>query len=119
MIYKEEILDHYKHPQNFGLVGNPTHKGNGANASCGDVIEMSVTVEDGVIKEVGFEGTGCALSTAASSMLTEFVKGKKVEEVLKMNDGDIKNLTGEVNVGRLRCVTLPLRVLQKTLETKE
>lgn len=119
MIYKEDILDHFKHPQNFGAVKRATHKQTGANASCGDRIKMSARIEEGKIVDIAFEGSSCALSTAAASMLTEAVKGRQVEEVLRWDGKEVEELTGEVNPGRVRCVTLPLRVLQKMLLKNE
>jgi len=118
-LYKEEILDHYKHPKNFGDLSDKTCEASEANASCGDMLEMYFKVEKGIIKKVKFKGVGCAISTAAASMLTEEIKGKKVKEVLKWKENKMEELMGEVNVGRIKCVELAFKAMKKGLEEKK
>ena len=80
-LYKEEILDHYKHPHNFGDMADKTHSVRETNMACGDMVEMYLKVKDGVVEKAGFRGLGCALSTAMASMLTDEVAGKTVKEI--------------------------------------
>ncbi len=119
-IYREEILDHYKNPRNFGDLENATHSAREANASCGDLIELSIQVSNTgrgkVIQDVRFKGIGCALSTASSSLLSEKLKGMSVEAVLKLSIDDVVELLGsEISTTRMKCVALPLRALQRAL----
>lgn len=115
-LYKEEILDHYKNPHNFGDLAGKTHQARDLNASCGDMVEVYLKIERGVIVDAGFRGVGCALSTAAASLLTDEVKGKRVDEVMTWDEKILQKLIGEVNLGRKKCVTLPLEVLQKAIK---
>jgi nitrogen fixation NifU-like protein len=114
-LYREDILDHYKNPHNFNDLPDKTHSAREMNASCGDMVEIYLKIEKGVVIEAAFRGVGCALSTAAASMLTDKIKGMKVDEVAKMGEMTIKEMMGEVNPGRIKCVMLPLVVLKKTL----
>ncbi len=79
-LYQEVILDHNKTPRNFRTVEGATHSGLGHNPLCGDQLALYVKVEDGVIRDIGFQGKGCAISKASASLMTEAVKGKTIEE---------------------------------------
>lgn len=115
-LYAEEILEHYKHPLNKGLIQNPDFSAKDSNPLCGDELEMSFSVKNSVITDVKFSGQGCAISQAAASMLTEFVKGKSVDEVRKMDKKKIFELLA-VDLGpvRVKCALLSLKVLKKAL----
>jgi len=115
-IYREEILEHYRNPRNFGSVKDFKIKAKDRNASCGDVIEMGIVVEKDRIKEVKFDGQGCAVAMASASMLTEMILGKTVERVKKITNQDMfKKLGIKISLGRQKCVTLGLAVLKKLL----
>src|SRR4030067_2287816 len=96
-IYREEILDHYNHPRNFGDLPGATHTAREANASCGDLLEVAMVIREQtaknaftlVVADVRFKGIGCALSIATASMLTEKVKGKPVRAILKMKEEEL------------------------------
>lgn len=79
-LYQELILEHNKKPRNFQVLKNANYKAEGYNPLCGDRLTVYLKVEDGVIKDVGFQGSGCAISKASASLMTVSVKGKKVEE---------------------------------------
>jgi len=122
-IYREEILDHFKRPRNFGSTPPEATRSKGwvkakeVNGSCGDVMEMGLRIKAGKVEEVRFEGEGCAISMAASSMLTEMIKGKKVREVEKMTGEEmIKRLGIKISLGRKKCATLGLEVCQKAVK---
>jgi len=118
-IYREEILDHFKNPRNYRKVKDSSAETEERNASCGDVIKMEVKVKKGKLKEIGFSGEGCAISIAATSMLTEMVKGKKVEEIRKINEREmIKRLGIKISGGRKKCAILGLTVLEKLLKER-
>ncbi|MFH0943259.1 MAG: iron-sulfur cluster assembly scaffold protein [Candidatus Beckwithbacteria bacterium] len=117
-IYRQEILDHFKHPRNFGELTKATHKAMDRNASCGDVLEMSLRVEKGKVVEVKFKGEGCAVSMAGASMLTEMIKGKKAVEIMKLGDKDIERMLKiKISPARKKCAGLGLVVCQKSLLT--
>ncbi len=80
-LYQEVILDHGRHPRNFRPLPGANRTAEGKNPLCGDHVIVRIVYEDGTIKDVGFEGSGCAISTAAASTMTEVVKGRTREEV--------------------------------------
>jgi nitrogen fixation protein NifU and related proteins len=93
-LYREVILDHNKSPRNFGRIEDPDRVVNGVNPLCGDKITLYVKLDGDRIDDVRFEGTGCAISIASSSLMTERVKGSTVEETLELF-GDVHDmLTG-------------------------
>ena len=79
-LYQEVILDHNKSPRNFGTLVGATHSGIGHNPLCGDQLTLFARVENGVIREIAFQGKGCAISKASASLMTEAVKGKTTAE---------------------------------------
>lgn len=110
---KEEILDHYKYPRNFGRLDSPTHIAIEGNVSCGDKIEFHLKLnESGVIEEVMWQGEGCAVSTASASMLSEELLGKNLKVVQNWDEEKVFSLVGEVNPGRVKCALLPLVALK-------
>ncbi len=80
-LYQEVILDHHKKPRNFHKLEDANKKAEGFNPLCGDKISLYLKVEDGVVRDVGFVGSGCAISTASASMMTECLKGKTEAEI--------------------------------------
>lgn len=116
-LYREIILDHYKHPRNFGHLPHASASANAYNATCGDKIVMEITVDGNKkISDIRFSGVGCAVSLASASMLTEKVKGKRITGIMKMKTADIINMIGSsLTPSRTKCATLPLEVLQKAV----
>lgn len=80
-LYQEVILDHNKRPRNFRILPESTHRADGVNPLCGDQVSVYLDVEDGIIKDIAFQGAGCAISSASASLMTEALKGKPVAEV--------------------------------------
>jgi nitrogen fixation NifU-like protein len=80
-IYQEVIFDHYRAPRNRGALTGASHKAEGYNPLCGDKVVVYLQIDDGVIRDASFEGVGCAISTAAASLMTEALKGKSVGDV--------------------------------------
>lgn len=116
MLYTEELLEHYRHPQNFGVLDSPTNKITLHNPLCGDVITLYVEVEKGKISKVAFEGKGCAISTASASLLTEYIKGKKIEELRNLSKKSTMDIVGfSVSPGRIKCLLLPFEALKKII----
>jgi nitrogen fixation NifU-like protein len=119
-MYRELILDHYKHPRNAGHLDHPDTIQSDQNVSCGDSIIMEVsfdTVEGKrVLSDVRFSGSGCAINQASASMLTEKAKGKSLEEIQSYTTDDILELLGtQLTPTRIKCAVLPLEVLQKAI----
>lgn len=116
-IYQEIILDHYRNPRNQGVLKMPTHEASMNNPTCGDRLCMQVLIKNDIIEDVKFNGSGCAISQASASILTEFLLGKSVEEVRRMKKEDLLDLLGiELSLTRLKCATLSLDTLQKAFQ---
>lgn len=116
-LYRDYILEHYRHPHNFGVLDAPTATYEGANPLCGDRITMQLQVEDGVVTGVGFTGRGCAISQASASLLTDEVKGKPLTAVADFAASDLLDLLGiEISPARLKCAMLSFDSLQHLLD---
>src|SRR5215210_2566853 len=115
-IYKEEIIDHYKHPRNFGQMENPDLHVEANNPLCGDKLAMDLRIVAGVVEDVRFSGRGGAISQASASMLTEEMIGKRLDELAKTTREDIlDNLGVEITYARMKCATLSLGMLRLAL----
>ena len=117
-MYREVILDHYKNPRGHGIIEGADAHAEGENPLCGDEVTISVRFgEDGeTIDEIGFEGRGCAISQAATSMLTEMVKGRKASEVAELPKEELLDEIGiPLTPIRLKCAILGLGVLKVAL----
>lgn len=112
-LYRELILEHYKHPRNHGELDPADVKQSDSNPLCGDEITMTLRIADGRVTDVRFNGRGCAISQASASLLTEDIKGKALEAIGRMTAQDvIDNLGVEVSPARRKCAVLGLKVLQ-------
>lgn len=111
MMYHEDILEHYKEPQNFGLLENATYVRKEHNPTCGDIFTFSVITDDaGVIQDIGFSGEGCAISTASASLLSEELKGENVNDLSKFDTAFALDMLGiELSPTRLKCALLPFQ----------
>lgn len=119
-IYKENILDHYKYPRNFGRLKNATHKGKEVNTLCGDEIEIQLKIVSNKIKDIKFFGKGCAISQASASILTESVKGKHLRQIEKLNKEKLLDLLGiPISPTRLKCALLSLYALKKAIKNSK
>jgi len=115
-MYKEELLEHYRTPQNYGRIEKADVKYRDFNPVCGDEIEIYIKVKKGVVEDVKFIGKGCAISQAAASILTEHVKAKKLQEVRGIsNEQMLKLLPIKVSHLRIKCALLALKAIQKGL----
>lgn len=115
-LYAEDILDHYKHPRNFGQLDQPDIHVEASNPLCGDRLAMDLRVKDGVVEDVAFSGQGCAISQASASMLTEEIVGRRVEDLADTTREDILDMLGvEVSYARMKCATLSLGLLRLAL----
>jgi nitrogen fixation NifU-like protein len=115
-LYRDYILEHYRHPHNFGVLEAPTASYEGANPLCGDRITMMLGIRDGKVAEVGFTGRGCAISQASASLLTDEIKGKPVADVARMTSKDVLDLLGiDISPARLKCALLSLDTLEHAI----
>ena len=113
-LYRDEILEHYRNPHNFGVLEQPTTAKEGANPLCGDRITLMLGINDqGTVEEVAFTGRGCAISQASASMLTDEIKGKSLDEIAHMGSKDVLNNLGiEISPARMKCAMLSLETLR-------
>ena len=115
-LYKENILDHYKNPRNFKALDSCSKNACLNNSTCGDEMEVFLNIEDDFVKDVTFQARGCALSIASMSMLTEKIKGKKIDEIEKITDDEVLKMVGlEKDSPRIKCVLLGIETLRKAL----
>ncbi len=137
-LYQQVILDHNKKPRNFKALDTPSLTQEGHNPLCGDHITLQLELDGDIVKDVGFQGSGCAISKASSSMMTTAVKGKTKAEVELMADEFVRMVRGELDpeaqenqLGRLKifagvkefparvkCAALSWRTVQAALEGK-
>lgn len=120
-MYHETILEHYKEPQHYGLLENPTHQRVAVNPTCGDQFTFTAIIDDrGIVQDIGFIGEGCAISTAAASMLAEQVVGTPLAEVQQWNTQYVLDLLGvELTPTRLKCALLPLEGINGLLKIEQ
>ncbi len=113
-IYQEEIIEHYKKPQNKGVIEHPDMFSHGNNPVCGDDITVYLRVNNDTITDVKFDGRGCAISQASASMLTEKVKGMKLADVANLTADDIKEMLHiPLSAVRMKCATLSLNTIHE------
>lgn len=134
-LYQETILDHYRKPRNSGRLADSNRMAEGFNPLCGDRVKLYLKVEDGVIRDVRFEGIGCAIATASASLMTESIKGKREDEALQLLEKIHGMVTGGTTAGdsgklevlagvhefpeRVKCATLAWHTLKAALENLE
>jgi nitrogen fixation NifU-like protein len=117
-LYRDEILEHYREPHNFGTLDAPDASYEGHNPLCGDRITIMLSFDEaGTVSDVAFSGRGCAISQASASLLTDEVKGRSQADVKAMTNQDVLDLLGiEVSPARLKCALLSLDTLQHALD---
>jgi len=112
-LYRDNIIDHYQNPRNYGTLEHPDISYEDSNPVCGDEIRMDLKTQDGRVVEARFQGHGCSISQASASMLTEEIIGKTLEEVKQIDKQYLLDLLG-IPLGpvRLKCALLSLKVLK-------
>jgi nitrogen fixation NifU-like protein len=113
-LYREQILEHYKRPHNFGRPGRYDLEFEDSNPFCGDEQHVFIGLDEhGKVAEVAFEGKGCAISTAATSMLTDELEGMSREELLRLPKGFVLELLGiDISATRMKCALLGLKAVK-------
>ena len=106
MMYSEKVLDHFSNPRNVGEVENANAVGQVGNAKCGDIMKISMRIEDNIIKDVKFKTFGCGAAVATSSMATELVKGKSVDDALKLTNKAVMEALDGLPPVKVHCSVL-------------
>ena len=115
-LYRENILEHSRHPRNKGEMADPTATYQDTNPLCGDEVRMDVRIEGDAVAEIKFSGRGCAISQASASMLTEMVAGQSLEQVKAISREDILDELGvPISPARMKCAMLGLKVLKSAI----
>ena len=114
--YSEKVMEHFKNPRNVGEIENPDGVGQVGNPVCGDIMELYIRVNEGIITEAKFKTFGCGAAIATSSMVTELVKGKSVEEALKISNRAVAEALGGLPPVKMHCSVLAEEALKSALE---
>lgn len=116
-LYKQKIIDHYKNPRNQGELEDFTYRAQVANSVCGDELTIFLREEDGKIVEVGYKGTGCAISMAGISMLSEKLKGMTVKQIAELPNEFVLELLGmEGKSPRLKCALISIEAARRAVK---
>ena len=113
-LYREQILEHYKKPRNWGELDDPDYEFEDTNPLCGDVLKVQLKVDDGgLVEDLRFSGAGCAISQAAASLVSDEIKGMKVDDVVRLDREAVLELLGiDISATRMKCALLTLKVLK-------
>jgi nitrogen fixation NifU-like protein len=115
-LYSDILLDHFRHPRNYGSLDAPDISNEQFNPLCGDRIRIELKVKESRVSEARFKGDGCAISTAAASLLTELVIGEDVAQLANLTDARlIAALESNIQPARMQCALLPLEALREGL----
>ena len=116
MEYSEMVMEHFRNPRNVGEIKNPDGVGRVGNPVCGDIMELYIKVKDGVIAEARFKTFGCGVAIATSSMITELVKNKTIDEALKISNRVVADALGGLPPIKMHCSLLAEEALKKALD---
>ena len=137
-LYRSVIMDHYKNPRNKGSLENDSVTIDMNNPTCGDRIHLTLKLTDGIVEDAKFDGEGCSISMSSASMMTQIVKGKKLDEALELADifskmmlgeefddekydlGDVEALQGVAKFpARIKCATLAWKAMEKGVQNEK
>ena len=116
MQYTEKVLDHFQKPRNMGQIPNASGVGEVGNATCGDIMRIYLSIENDIIMDVNFQTYGCGAAVATTSMLTELVKGKTLEEALHITNADVAKELGGLPPVKMHCSNLAADALKVAIE---
>lgn len=115
MLYSEKVLDHFSNPRNVGEIQNADGVGEVGNAKCGDIMKMYIKVDDGIISDVKFKTFGCGAAVATSSMATELIKGKSIDDALKLTNKAVVEALDGLPAVKLHCSVLAEQAIKSAL----
>ena len=116
-MYTEKVLDHFSHPRNMGEVQDANGVGMVGNAKCGDIMQMFIKVnDDGIIEDCGFKTFGCGSAIASSSMATEMIKGKSIDEALKLSNAAVVEALEGLPPQKIHCSVLAEEAVKSAIE---
>jgi len=119
-LYQEELMDMFKNPHNRGAMDDPSISISKKNPMCGDELTLQLDIKDGVIKNAKFDGIACSVTVISSSILTDYLMGKSIEEVKKLTKEDLLKLINlNLTTSRVACATLVLFALQEAIKNYE
>lgn len=115
-LYTETVMDHFKNPRNVGTIENADGVGEVGNAKCGDIMKIYLKIDDNIITDVKFETFGCGSAIASSSISTEMIKGKTVEEALKLTNKEVVDALGGLPAHKLHCSVLAEEAIKSAIK---
>ena len=115
-LYTDTVMDHFQHPRNVGSIENADGVGEVGNAKCGDIMKMYLKIKDNVITDVKFETFGCGSAIASSSIATEMIKGKTVEEALALTNKEVVDALGGLPAHKLHCSVLAEEAVKSAVQ---
>ena len=115
-LYSDKVMDHFRNPRNVGEMENPDGTGYVGNPVCGDIMELYIKVNDGIITDAKFETFGCGAAIATSSMVTEIVKGKTIDEALEISNQAVAEALGGLPAAKMHCSVLAEDALKSAIE---
>lgn len=115
MIYSEKVMDHFANPRNVGIIEDADGVGEVGNAKCGDIMKMYIKVDNGVISDVKFQTFGCGAAVATSSMATELIMGKPIDEALKLTNKAVVEALDGLPAAKLHCSVLAEQAMKAAI----
>ena len=115
-MYTEKVMDHFTNPRNVGELENANGVGEVGNAKCGDIMRIYLDIEGDIIKDVKFKTFGCGAAVATSSMVTEMVKGKTIDEAMVISNAAVAEALGGLPATKMHCSNLAADALHKAIE---
>lgn len=115
-MYTEKVMDHFTNPRNIGEIENANGVGEVGNAKCGDIMRIYLSVKNDIIEDIKFKTFGCGAAIATSSMVTEMVKGKSIDDALKISNKDVAEALGGLPPVKMHCSNLAADALKKAVE---
>ena len=115
-MYSEKVMDHFSNPRNVGEIENPDGVGTVGNPACGDIMKLSIKIEGDVIKDVKFKTFGCGAAIATSSMVTELVKGKHLDEAEEISNNTVADALGGLPPVKMHCSNLAADAVHAAIE---
>ena len=115
-LYSEKVMDHFRNPRNVGIIEDADGVGEVGNAKCGDIMKMYLKIDDGVISDVKFETFGCGSAIASSSMATELIKGKPVEDAMELTNNAVAEALDGLPAYKMHCSVLAEEAIRSAID---